>query len=186
MRKQDVRKTRSKAIGLPERIRPWLFGRSFLNVAGRILRSKRQRRTPLSKRQVSFAKRCGVDLARPDVAQRKSHARLPPNRVRSQPIRTGSVKASQSETRQASSSMGTRELALVRFVQRVAARGVVVTLLVLLVLVIWGMLALAFHAVLPERFAYLTAAQLESIRSVLALLFASGVVSEYLRRLLSR
>lgn len=172
MRKQHVRKTRSKTVGLPDRLRPWLFGRSFLNVAGRILRSKRQRRTPLSRRQVSLAERHGSDVTKRAQAAQPDAARRPAPR----PTMVGRAQAAPAG----------REQALARLAQRIAARGFAVTLLVLLVLVIWGMLALAFHAVLPERFAYLTVAQLESIRSLLALLFASGLLSEYVRRLLSR
>lgn len=67
-----------------------------------------------------------------------------------------------------------------------AARGIVGTVLALSLVTISSVLTVAFHALLPARYHYLDPEQLEAIRTFLAVMLVSSVLSDYARRLLDR
>lgn len=169
MPKFPIRTRRTQTGGLPERLRPWLFGRSFLKVAGPILRSRRQNRLPkslLPKRSTALTR---AGRSKPTEATRPVLSAPSPH------LHPG-AQAPEEVTEQVRSNL----------VRSTAARAIALTVGALAMLTIWGLFALAFHTVMPERWAYLTMSQLDSIRSYLGVLLASGLLSDYARRLIGR
>jgi len=67
-----------------------------------------------------------------------------------------------------------------------AARGIVGTVLALSVVTISSVLTVAFHALLPARFHYLDPQQLETLKTFLAVMLVSSLLSDYARRLIDR
>ncbi|MBK8284810.1 MAG: hypothetical protein IPK97_07905 [Ahniella sp.] len=67
-----------------------------------------------------------------------------------------------------------------------SAGGIAGTVVALSLATILSVLSLTFHALVPSRFHYLEAEQLQAIRVFLGAILVSGLLSDYARRLMNR